>query len=246
MLKAIIVDDEKKGAKTLKLLLAEYCPDVQVLEMVYAADEAVKRIKDLKPDLVFLDIQMPFADGFSIFEKLEGVNFEVIFTTAYNEHAIKAFRHNAIDYLLKPVNPPELINAVKKCSEKLSLLSHHNKLQNQLNFFKEALTIRKIAVHTRTEVTLIDMEDIVRFEADGNYSIINLLNGKKISSTKSLADYEKSVPEGLFMRIHKKNLINRSYVNTFNTKEGLIIMVDGSVLEVSRLKKSFIFSLLTR
>ena len=246
MLKAIIVDDEKKGAKTLKLLLAEYCPDVEVMETAHSADEAVKKIKDLKPDVVFLDIQMPFADGFSIFEKLEGVNFEVIFTTAHNDHAIKAFKHNAIDYLLKPVNPPELVNAVKKCREKLGLVNSHNKLKSQLIFFKEALTIHKIAISTRTEITMIDMEDIIRFEADGNYSVINLLSGKKISSTKSLADYEKSVPEGLFLRIHKKYLINRSYINTFNTKDGLIIMVDGSVLEVSRLKKTYIFSVLTK
>lgn len=245
MLKIIIVDDERRGAETLKLLLKEHCPDVQLLDIAYSAEEGVKKIGALTPDLVFLDISMPFGDGFSMLDKISVINFEIIFTTAYSEHAIRAFKRNAIDYLLKPVKPAELVAAVKKCSEKLSQSAHLHKLRNQLSFFKEALVIHKIPIHTQTEMLLINMEDIIRFEADGNYTLIYLENGKKITSTQSLAEYERNLPEGIFLRIHKKNLINRSHVNTFKKGEGLIIMIDGSVLEVSRLKKAYVLSVLT-
>jgi two-component system LytT family response regulator len=243
-LRAIIVDDESKGAETLKLLLKEHCPYVQLIEIAYSADEGAKKIKAGAPDLVFLDIQMPFADGFSMLEKIGHINFEIIFTTAHNDYAVRAFKHNAIDYLLKPIKPAELINAVNRCREKLSQSAHLNKLKKQLSFFKEALVIHKMPIHTQTDMLLIDLQDIIRFEADGNYTTIFLENGKKITSTKSLAEYEKTVPEGIFLRIHKKNLINRSHINTFKKVEGLIIMVDGSILEVSRLKKAYVLSVL--
>lgn len=245
MLKVIIIDDERRGVETLKLLLKEHCPDVQVLDVAYSADEGIKKISALAPDLVFLDISMPFGDGFSMLDKIGDINFEIIFTTAFSEHAVRAFKRNAIDYLLKPIKPVELVNAVEKCREKLSQSAHLHKLRNQLSFFKEALVIHKIPIHTQTEMVLINMEDIIRFEADGNYTNIYLENGKKIISTQSLAEYERSLPDGIFLRIHKKNLINRSHINTFKKGEGLIIMIDGSVLEVSRLKKAFVLSVLT-
>lgn len=245
MIKAIIVDDEIKGAETMSLLLKEHCPEVELLDIAYSADEAIGKINELKPDLVFLDISMPYGDGFTMLDKINNVDFEIIFITAYSEYAIKAFKHSAIDYLLKPVKPAELINSVKNCQKKLSQSAHLQKLKNQLFFFKDALTIHKIPIHNRTEITLLDVEDIIRFEADGNYTTIYLKSGKKITSTRSLADYEKSVPEGIFLRIHKKNLINRSHINTFKKGERVIIMVDGSILEVSRHKNAFILSALT-
>ena len=245
MIKAIIVDDEAKTAKALGLLLKEHCPEVLLMHTANTAADAIHKIKDLAPDLVFLDIQMPFNDGFSILDKIGEIKFEIIFTTAHSDYAVKAFKKNAIDYILKPVRSEELINAVNKCGEKLKQATDLHKLQNQLNFFKQALTINKIPIHSRNEVLLIDREDIIRFEADGNYTIIHLLSGKKITSTKFLSDYEKSVPEDVFIRIHKKNLINRFYIKTIKKGEGQIIMADGSILEVSRLKKAAIFSALT-
>jgi two-component system, LytTR family, response regulator len=245
MIRALIVDDEIKGAETLRLLLKAHCPEVQVLDVANSADEAIKKITNLTPDLVFLDISMPYVDGFSLLDKLGTINFEIIFVTAHSEYAIKAFKRNAIDYLLKPIKPMELINSVKNCEKKLSQSAHVQKLQNQVFFFKEALTIHKIAIHNRSEIVLVDTEDIIRFEADRNYSLIYLMNGKKIMSTKPLADYEKSVPEEIFIRIHKKNLINRMHINTFKKGERLIIMVDGSALEVSRLKSPVVLAALT-
>lgn len=245
MIKALLVDDEIKGTETLRLLLKEHCPEVQVLDVAHSADEAIKKIANLSPNLVFLDISMPYVDGFSLLDKIGTITFEIIFVTAYSEYAIKAFKRNAIDYLLKPIKPMELVNSVKNCQKKLSQSAHLQKLQNQIFFFKEALTLHKIAIHNRSEITLVDTEDIIRFEADRNYSIIHLMNGKKIMSTKPLADYEKTVPEELFIRIHKKSLINRSHINTFKKGERLIIMVDGSVLEVSRLKSPIVLAALT-
>jgi two-component system LytT family response regulator len=244
MLKALIVDDEIKGAETLKLMLKENCPDLQLLGIAHSADEAVTKINTLQPNVVFLDIQMPFGDGFSLLEKIGQINFEVIFTTAHNEYAVKAFKHNAIDYLLKPVKSVELVKAVNKCKEKLSQSAQLHKLQNKLSFLKEAFVVHKFPVHTATETILVDMEEIIRLEADGNYTDIFLESGKKLKSTKSLADYEKSLPGDIFLRIHKKHLINRTHVNTIKKGDGLIIMADGSVLEISRLKKAHILSVL--
>ena len=244
MIKALIVDDEVKGAETLRLLLKEHCTEVHVVGVAHSADEAVRRISDLLPDLVFLDISMPYGDGFSMLDNIKNINFEIIFVTAYSEYAVKAFKHSAIDYLLKPIKSSELVNSVKNCQKKLNQSAHLQKLQNQLFFFKEALTIHKIPIHNRAEITLVDTEDIIRFEADRNYTIIYLMNGKKITSAKSLTDYEKSVPEGIFLRIHKKNLVNRSYINTFKKGERLITTVDGTVLKVSRQKSALVLAAL--
>ncbi|HXB13999.1 MAG TPA: LytTR family DNA-binding domain-containing protein [Bacteroidia bacterium] len=244
MLKALIVDDEIKGADTLRLMLKDNCPEVQLLGIANSVDDAISKINNLQPNIVFLDIQMPFGDGFSLLDKIGNVNFEVVFTTAHNEYAVKAFKHNAIDYLLKPVKSAELIRAVNKCREKLSQSAQLHKLQNKLNFLKEALVVHKIPIHTATETMLVDMEEIIRLEADGNYTDIFLESGRKLKSTKSLADYEKSLPPDIFLRIHKKHLINRTHVNTIKKGEGLIIMADGSVLEISRLKKAQILSVL--
>lgn len=246
MLRALIVDDESKGAETLKLLLGSHCPDVELLGTANSVEDAINKIKNLHPNLVFLDIQMPFGDGFSLLEKIGNVNFEVIFTTAHNEYAIKAFKHNAIDYLLKPVKPIELINAVKKCNEKVNQSAQLHKLQSKLSFLKDALVSHKLAINTPTETLLVDMEDIIRLEADGNYTDMYLVSGKMIKSSKTLADYEKSLSEDIFIRIHKKHLINRSHVNTIKKGEGLIIMADGSVLEISRFKKAHVLSVLTK
>ncbi len=245
MIKALIVDDEAKSAETLRLLLKGHCPEVQLLGVANSADDAIKKINSLLPDLVFLDISMPSGDGFSMLEKIDEINFEVIFTTAHSEYAIKAFKHSAIDYLLKPIKPLELIASVKNCEKKLNQSVHLQQLKNQLFVFKEALTLNKIPIYNRAEITLLDAEDIIRFEAYGNYTNIYLKSGKKITSTKSLADYEKSLPEEIFLRIHKKNLINRTHINTFKKGDRLIIMVDGSVLEVSRHKNAYILSVLT-
>ncbi len=244
MLNAIIVDDEVKGVETLRLMLREYCPDVNIAAAAYSVNEAAAKINSLNPDLVFLDIQMPFADGFALFEKIKIPAFEVIFTTAFSEYAVKAFKHNAVDYLLKPVKSSELISAVNKCREIRNRTTQMQRLESKLNLLKEAFALHKIPVHTSSETILVDVDEIIRLEADGNYTHIHLSYGKKILSTKAMAEYEKLLPGDVFLRIHKKHLVNRTHINTIKKGEGLLIMTDGSAVEISRLKKAYILSVL--
>jgi two-component system LytT family response regulator len=239
MLNALIIDDEETGAKTLNALLKKYCPDVKVLAIAYSAKEALKMIPSLNPDLVFLDIYMPLVNGFELLAQLEKINFEVIFTTAYNEHAINAIRHNALDYLLKPIQKDELINAVLKCNNRLKANSPElQKIENVLHGLTQTVKGTKITVYTHDEIIYIDIDDVIRFEGDSNYTKIFLKDGQKIVSSKTLTVYEQLVKELHFFRIHKTHIVNLSHVKKYLKGDGgYVVMSDGSKLDVSPQKK---------
>src|SRR6266542_799407 len=191
MIKAIIIDDEMHCRKTLGMLLKEYCPDVEIMEQCNDAETGVKAIEKFKPDLVFLDIEMPYMNGFEMLEQFSEISFAVVFTTGYDQYAIKAFRFSALDYLLKPVEPKELITAVHKIqtqkklpvSEQFQMLL--NKMHNKENIFP------KIPVPTSDGYELIPVEQVLFCEADDNYTYFNLKNKKKIIACLMLKHVKK-------------------------------------------------------
>ncbi len=239
MIKAILVDDEVHCLDTLSILLKEYCPEVQILERCRSAKAAIEAIEKLKPSLVFLDIEMPAMNGFELLEQFEEIPFAVIFTTSYDQYAIKAIRFSALDYLLKPVDPKELIAAVHKVQtqKQLPATEQFQMLLNQVQHKETGF--KKIAVPTSEGFELIPAENILRCEADDNYTYIFLKNKNKIVACRTLKEVEEQLQDfSYFVRIHHSYLVNINEVTKYVRGEGgYVIMSDGSTVNVSRSRK---------
>lgn len=240
MLKAVIVDDESAGRDALKGLLARISVPVEIVTFCESAESAVVAIDSLRPDLVFLDIEMPGGSGFSVLEKVKYTGFDVIFTTAHNQYAIKAFRYSAMDYLLKPIIKEELEQAVAKAAEKRS----EKYMQQKIDFFIDSLRhknkpLERIAINTSEGFHILQLADIIRLEADNNYTRFYLAGNEKILVAKTLKDFEEMLSDAGFMRVHQSHLINLSRVKKYIKGEGgFAVMSDGSQVEVSRRNKA--------
>lgn len=237
-MKGIIVDDEARGRRMLKALCEEYCENLEIIGMAASVPEAKTLIDELKPDVVFLDIQMPVHSGFALLEYYESdIPFEVIFTTAHDQYALQAFKFSAVDYLLKPIEIDELIASVEKVQEIKGFVNS----SNRLDLLKEALaakSINKIALTTQDGFTFVKFEDIIRCEAQGNYTSVYLTDGSSLLITKTLRHYEDILEDKLFFRVHKSHLINLSYIRRFiKGKQSMVETTDGKNIEVSLRKR---------
>ena len=243
-LNAIIIDDEFNARENLKIMLEDHCPELLISGMGSSAEEGRELINSENPDLVFLDIAMPNEDGFAFLNTIENRNFSVVFTTAYNEYAIKAFKADALDYLEKPIAIDDLKNSV------LKVLKYHqnNAINNSdLNFnalsskIKAEKIIDKISIPTRDGYIIIDNKDIVNLEASDNYTMIHLSDGSRHLSSKNIKIYEENLDENVFFRSHKSHIINVEYhLKEFSRSEGNVaIMTNGKYIPISRRKMSF-------
>jgi two-component system LytT family response regulator len=241
MLNAVIVDDEDSGVESLRLLLNKYCTNVNVVAVANSVSEAEEKIPPLSPDIVFLDIAMPFANGFELLKRIKNKNFSVIFTTAYNEYALKAIKHSALDYLLKPIDPEELVLAIKKCEEhKSSKAPSLEKIENLVNALAQSSQkVQKLPVPTLDEIMYVDIDTVIRLEADSNYTNIFLSDKQKLTSSKTLKEFESLLSGQKFFRIHKTHIVNLDFIKKYIKGDGgYVVMADGKTLEVSRLKKT--------
>jgi len=246
MLNAIIVDDEYKSRETLKELITNFCLDVKVVGTAESVSEGLHLIKTLTPDVLFLDIEMNVETGFDLLEKIEVLNFEVIFVTAYEQYALKAIKMAAIDYLLKPVVIEELKSALKKVKEKRLLNSHNQNFKVFLsNIRTNAFNQQKISLPTSSGYIFVDIAEIMCCEADGSYTHIFLSNGSKITVSQPIKEYEELLSESGFLRIHHSSLINLSKVKSYVKGEGgYVIMQDKREVRVSRSKKAELLKIL--
>lgn len=238
MISAIIIDDKAKGRLALREKLSAYCPMVQVLAEAGSGQEALLLIQHHKPQLIFLDIEMPRMNGFEMLNALSEKKFHIIFTTAYDQYAIKAIKYSAFDYLLKPIDIEELKTAVEKIigkenhqtNEQAELL-HQNMqhLKRQLN---------KLAIPTLEGLLFFDINDIVHLEANSNYTFIHFLGSPKITASKTLKDFEELLPPDIFFRTHHSHLINLNYIKRYIKGDGgQIELQNGNYIDVSRRKK---------
>jgi two-component system LytT family response regulator len=248
MLKAIIVDDEEKSRQTLNSLINTHCPEVTVTALCDSVNAALKAIGSQLPDLVFLDIEMPFQNGFNLFEKIKKPEFEVIFTTAYDQYAIKAIKYSAMDYLLKPIDSDELIMAVNKIKEnKSGSVSSVQHLEALLSNLKLKGTSAKIAIPTFEGFQMISSEDIIKCIADESYTHITLVNNAKITVSRPLKEYEELLSDLNFFRVHNSCLVNLAHITKYIRGDGgYAVMSDGSSVEVSRRKKNELVTRLSR
>lgn len=235
---SFIVDDEKKSIFSLEMLLEKYCPEINVIGTAEFVDQAIERINKLKPDLVFLDITMPDGDGFDVLENVDFKSFEVIFVTAYNQYALKAFEFSAIHYLLKPVDYLELQKAV----ERFEHIKSKDVFNEKMQVLRDSLENKhqKIILPSFDGLEIINLDEIIKCEADSNYTVFFLTNDRKIIVSKSLNNFEKILSDIYFCRVHKKHLINLKHVKHYiKGKSGTIIMQDGSNVYVSESKKKY-------
>ncbi|MFL5752121.1 MAG: LytR/AlgR family response regulator transcription factor [Bacteroidia bacterium] len=240
MITAIIVDDEEPGRNVLKSLIKKHFPEIAIRGEAASVKEAKKVIAEELPSLVFLDIEMPGGSGFDLLEQIEDPPFSVIFTSAYNQYAVKAFKYSALDYLLKPINPDELANAVKK------ILSpeHKKDMHSALRHFMESFNYNgisksnKVALPTMDGLVFIDIADIVRCEADGKYTYCHISGSKKLYSTRSLMDFEEQLSPHGFCRIHHAHLVNLNHIRNYvKGLGGYVVMSNGDNVIVSKRKK---------
>ncbi len=242
MIKAIIIEDELRGRNALAKMLDAFDDKLVLLGMAENADMGKQLIADLKPDLVFLDIEMPYKNGFDLLAETQGKKFEVIFTTAYNQYAIKAFKFSAIDYLLKPIDLDELERAIDKAIERMNSQKKSDNnagidvlLQNIKNLSSNS---NKIALPTLDGLVFVPIKDIIRCESDANYTQFFILNEKPLVISKTLKEFEDMLETHDFVRVHHSHLINMLHIKRYIKGEGgIIVMVDNSEVEVSRRKK---------
>lgn len=244
MLSALIVDDEKKNRESLKKLLNEYCPGVNVLGEADSVNEALLFLNKQKPQLVFLDVEMPNGTGFDLLRQIEKIDFKIIFVTAHSHYAIKAIRFSAIDYLLKPVDTDDLIDAVKRASEETNT-NHHVQYKGFLNNLNNTNT-QKLAIPIKDGFAFLAPEDIIRLQADGTYTHI-FTKDEKYTGTKNIKEYEQLLADKNFFRSHNSHLINLKHVKKFSRVDGYFVqMSDSSVAEISRRKKEEFMELMSK
>ncbi len=238
-MKAVIVDDEQMSRQTLFKLLELYCPQVEVLGEAESAEDAFLLINQKSPDVVFLDVEMPFGSGFDLLARFSEIDFEVIFVTAFDQYALKAIRSSALDYLLKPINAEELMEAVKKMEEKKRTITDKLNVEKLLRNLKQLdANNNQIVVPTSDGFEFVEIDEIIRFEAEGRYTRIFLNGGGKILICKNLKEFESLLEGHNFFRTHHSHLVNMKYVKQYSKLDGgFLKMKEGSTVPISRRKK---------
>jgi two-component system LytT family response regulator len=237
MIRSIIVEDEKKSREAIQTMLAEYFSNVQVVALCENGVQGKAAIEQLKPELVFLDVELSSSTGFQMLEQISDIEFEVIFTTAYDKYALQAIKFSALDYLLKPFTVEDMRLAIQRYEKKVHRQNTVDQFQNLFHNLKQS-NERKIALPTFTGLTFVSVKDIIRCEAEANYTIFYLLNKAKIVVAKTLKEYEEMLKDYNFFRVHHSSLVNLEHIKDYVRGEGgVVYMIDGSQVEVSRRKK---------
>ena len=237
MLQAVIVDDEVSNIENLNILLNKYCPSIVVAGTAVNVDQALPVIKEISPSLLFLDIQMPGRDGFELLKSLAVTDFEVIFVTAHYEYAIQAIRFSAIDYLLKPINAAELVNAVNRAIVNIEKKKQNERLENLIRSISNKNQLR-IAIPGNKETIFISPETILFCKADNNYTIFYLQSTEKHTSSKPIFEYEELLSTHGFIRCHQSYLVNSSFIKSWIKVDGdRLVIHGGHEIPVSRNNK---------
>lgn len=238
MIRTIIVEDEAKARETINAMLKLYCPDVEVIGEYASVSGAWESIPTQQPELVLLDIQLEDGTGFDLLQKLPAVNFKVIFITAFEEYAVQAFKASAVDYLLKPLDPDDLVNGVAKAREAIDKEQTQMQLKALLANLNKQNEDKKLVLKTTESIHLVDVQNIIRCEAHRNYTQFYLAENKKLLVSKTLKEFDEVLTSYNFFRVHQSHLINMRYFERFDkTDGGFVIMKDGSEVPVSHRRK---------
>lgn len=241
MISAVIVDDEQHCVDSLVIDLSKHCPNVEVTARCNSAKEGILAIRKLRPQLIFLDVEMPWMNGFEMLEMMERIDFCIIFTTAYDKFAARAFRISAVDYLLKPIDAAELKAAVQKVEQKLLSSSGVLNVQNLLQNLRQPSHEQKIALPNRDGYEFAQLNDILYCSADGAYTKVIFSNKHALLISRTLGDIEEMLPQEIFCRIHHSTIVNINAVTHYiRTDGGYVLMNNGGKLMVSKARKEFL------
>lgn len=239
MIRTIIIDDEANAVEVLQLQLNQFCEGVEIVEVCTSSIAGIKAIEMHQPDLVLLDIEMPHLTGFDVIEATKNQSYQIIFTTAYNEFAIKAFKVSAIDYLLKPIDIVELRSAIQKVHARVGAPADVKGMSERLKQLESKIgNTKKIALPTSTGLKFYEANEILRIESDSNYSHVFLLSAPKITLAKTLKSVEEMLGDSPFCRVHQSHIVNIDHIDKVEKGEQpLIVMSDGAKITVSRQRK---------
>ena len=246
MTRAIIVEDEPKAARVLTQLIRAYLPDIGDLAVYHNGPEALEQLPAFKPQLVFLDVEMPGMDGFAFLEAAHDHPFAVIFTTAFDQYAIKAIRFSALDYLLKPIDPDELVLAYRRFQlsqeNKVPARQHYHHLVSNLQSGDEKAF--KLSISTTEGIHFLHPDEIIRCEADRNYTHFYQTDNRRTIASKPLTDFEQILEDQAFLRVHRSHLVNLQHIVRLH--EGQLELTDGAVVPVSRRRRAEVTAILKR
>ncbi|MGV3631792.1 MAG: LytR/AlgR family response regulator transcription factor [Bacteroidota bacterium] len=241
-IKAVIVDDEVLAITSLSILIEEHFKNVEIVGRASNVDQGVELVEKLRPDILFLDIEMPSGSGFEVVERTAYIKYKLIFTTAYNEYAVKAFKVNAIDYLLKPIDEIELIKAMQKA------IDQRAEINNRFDFSKllSGIDQMRISIPTKEGYDLIDCNELIRVESDSNYTWFHFNNKNKILVSKTLKEVEKQLEKFSFIRVHNSHLVNQKYIIRYIKSDGgYLILSDNAMIPVSKQKRQALLDLIS-
>lgn len=242
MIRAVIIDDEQNNIDNLSILLKEHCGEVFISATALHAIEGEKIINIYQPEIIFLDIQMPYKNGFELLKSLSAHNFEVIFVTAYDQYGIEAVKFSAVDYLLKPISVDELKLAVQKAVSRISSKQQNFKLENLINILrKEQKDEHRIAISTLKETRFVLTKTIIRCESSNNYTTFFLETGEKLLVSKPIYEYEEILTNYGFIRCHQSHLVNKRFIRSLVKEDGGYLMLENfTQIPISKNKKEVI------
>lgn len=244
MKKALIIDDENRTRELIAKMITSFGFDIEAIPAGENVQSGIKAIEEIKPDIVFLDIQMPDGTGFDVLKSVKNKNFEVVFITAHEEFAIKAIKFSALDYLLKPIDPSELRAAVEKAIKAVDDKKEDSQFEALQNNIQPSQK-RRLVLKTQESVYVVELHEIIRCEADRNYTSFFLVGGKKILVSKTLKEYETLLSSHNFLRVQQSHLINLDYVDRYDKGNGgSVVMKDGSEVPLSPAKRDIFFKIL--
>lgn len=238
MIKAVIVDDEQKAIDSLSWELTTFSDEIEIIKTFNKPEDAITYLNTNSPDCLFLDINMPTMDGFQFLDKLSKRDFAVVITTAYNEYALKALKHEAIDYLLKPIDTDDLHNTIKKIKKHTSNIIPISKIEEVLINFNKNFNQKKVTINTDGKLIFLETDNIIYIESDGNYCTFKMADNQKILVTKKLKEINAILPENYFFRIHNSYIINLNKIKEFIKNDGYVIMQTNDKIPVARQRKS--------
>jgi two-component system LytT family response regulator len=247
MIRCILIDDESDSLEVMEMLLKKHCPAVTIDAICNTAEAGLAAINKFRPDVVFLDIEMPNMNGFDMLEKFDDLFFEVVFVTAYHQFAIKAFRYSALNYLLKPVDPDDLVETIGRIER-----SKSNTLKEQMELLLQTVnskeqTIARIALTTSYGMLFVETKDIIFCESDNNYTSVKMTGGRKILVSKTLKEIDDTLSGPDFYRIHNSYLINLGHIQKFVRGDGgYVVMDDETVVSISRTRKQEFLDLFSK
>ncbi len=237
-IQSLIIEDSKKNRENLTSLLSKYCPEIEIIGEAANITQGQELLSKLKPDLVFLDVRMPGGTAFDLLKQLKQISFEIIFITAYDEYALQAFQFNAVDYILKPIDFQELKKAVEKVHTKLDLKKENELLRNMVANENREVLDKRIPLPTENKVEFMPIKEIIRCQAESNYTRFYLKDKSSLLICKTLKEYEKALEPYLFIRVHQSHLVNLREIKAFVRRDnGYVELYDKSVIPVSKTRK---------